>query len=161
MLSNYKAFRAIKCVMIMLWLVLFSSVYAFSQDDGSTSPKLLVGVVVAPPAYIKTTDNRWEGLSVELWQAVAQRMGAPFEFREFSRFEAVLDALGKKEIDVIPAISVQDRFEAVMDFSQSYLKSGLSIAVPAEGVNYQWFKVIENLFSPHILKAKGYCFLCL
>ena len=67
----------------------------------------------------------------------------------------------EKKIDVIPAISVQDRFEAVMDFSRSYLKSGLSIAVPAEGFNYQWFKVIENLFSPHILKAKGYCFLCL
>ena len=159
MLSNYKAFRAIKCVMIMLWLVLFSSVYAFSQDDGSTSPKLLVGVVVAPPAYIKTTDNRWEGLSVELWQAVAQRMGAPFEFREFSSFEAVLDALGKKEIDVIPAVSVQDRFEAVMDFSQSYLKSGLSIAVPAEGVDYRWMNVIKSIFSPQILKAIVLLFL--
>ncbi len=159
MLSNYKALHTIKCGMIMLWLVLFSSVYAFSQDDGLTSPKILVGVVVAPPAYIKTTDNRWEGLCVELWQAVAQRMGAPFEFREFSSSEAVLDALGKKEIDVIPAVTVQDRFEAVMDFSQSYLKSGLSIAVPAEGVNYQWFKVIKNLFSPHILKAIGLLFL--
>jgi len=102
-------------------------------------------VVVAPPAYIKTTDHRWEGLCVELWQAVAQRMGAPFEFREFSSSEALSDALGKKEIDVIPAVTVLDRFEAVMDFSQSYLKSGLSIAVPAEGVHYQWFKVIENL----------------
>ena len=103
----------------------------------------------------KTAGNRWERLSLELWQAVAQGMDAPFEFREFSSLEAVLDALGKKEIDVIPAISVQDRYEAVMDFSQSYLKSGLSIALPAEGVHYRWFKVIENLFSPHILKAIG------
>ena len=97
MLSNPKAFRAIKCGMILLWLVLFSSVYAFSQDDGSTSAKLSVGVVVAPPVYIKTADNRWEGLSVELWQAVAQRMGIPFEFREFSSFEALLDAFGEKK----------------------------------------------------------------
>jgi len=159
MLSNNKALRAIICGMLMLWLVLFSFVHAFSQADGSTSPKLLVGVVVAPPAYIKMTDNRWEGLSVELWQAVAQRMGAPFEFREFSSFEAVLDALGKKEIDVIPAVSVQDRYEAVMDFSQSYLKSGLSIAVPAEGVDYRWMNVIKSIFSPQILKAIALLFL--
>jgi ABC-type amino acid transport substrate-binding protein len=144
--------------MMLIWLVLFSSVDAFSQDDGSTSHRLVVGVVVAPPAYIKTADNRWGGLSVELWQAVAQRIGVPFEFREFSSFETVLDALGKKEIDIIPAVSVQSRFESVMDFSQSYLKSGLSIAVPAEGIHYQWFKVIENLFSPHILKAIGLLF---
>jgi ABC-type amino acid transport substrate-binding protein len=74
---------------------------------------LQVGVIVALPVYIKTAGNRWEGLSVELWQAVAQRMDAPFEFREFSSLESVVDALGKKEIDVIPAISVQDRYEAV------------------------------------------------
>ena len=155
MLTNYKAFRVIKCVGIMLWLLLFSSVYAFSQDDGSTSPQLLVGAVVSPPVYMKTADNQWEGLGAELWQAVAQRMDVSFEFREFSSIESLLDALEKKEIDAIPAIVVQDRFVSVMDFSQSYLKSGLSIAVPAEGVHYRWFKVIENLFSPHILKAIG------
>ena len=159
MLSSHKAFYAIKCSMILLWLVVSFSAYAFSQDDGSASPKLRVGVVVAPPAYIKTAEGRWEGLSVDLWQAVAQRLGVPFEFREFSSIEALLDALEKKEIDVIPAVSVQDRFEAVMDFSQSYLKSGLSIAVPTEIVHHQWFKVIETLFSPHILKAIGLLFL--
>jgi polar amino acid transport system substrate-binding protein len=159
MLPNHKAFRAIKCSIILLGLILLSSASAFSQAAGSTSPELLVGVVVDPPAYIKTADNRWEGLSVELWQAVAQRMSVPFKFREFSSFEALFDALVNKEIDVIPAVSVQERFEAVMDFSQSYLKSGLSIAVPAEGSHYRWFKVIENLFSPHILKAIGLLFL--
>jgi ABC-type amino acid transport substrate-binding protein len=143
----------------MLWLLLFSSVYAFSQDDGSTSPQLLVGAAVSPPVYMKTADNQWEGLGAELWQAVAQRMGVSFEFREFSSIESLLDALEKNEIDAIPAIAVQDRFVSVMDFSQSYMKSGLSIAVPAEGFDYRWFKVIENLFSPHILKAIALLFL--
>jgi len=137
MRSNHKAFRAIKCGMILLWIVLFFPVYAFSQDDGSSSPKLLVGAVVAPPVYIKTADNQWEGFGVEVWQAVAQRLGISFEFREFSSIESVLEALEKKEIDAIPSLVVQDRFESTLDFSQSYLKSGLSIAVPAEGVHYR------------------------
>ena len=155
MRSNQKAFLPIKCGIILLWVALFSPVSAFSQDDALTSRKLLVGAIVAPPVYIKTADNQWEGLGVEVWQAVAQRLGVAFEFREFNSIESVLEALEKEEIDVIPSLAVQDRFESTMDFSQSYLKSGLSIAVPVEAVGYRWFKVIESIFSPHILKAIG------
>ena len=159
MLSNHKAFCAINCGMILLWLFLFSPVCAFCQDNTSTSSKLLVGVMVAPPAVMKTADNQWEGFSVELWQAVAQRMGVAFEFREFNTIESLLGALEQKEIDVIPSLAVQDRFEATMDFSQSYLKSGVSIAVRAEGVDYRWMRVIESIISPHILKAIALLFL--
>jgi polar amino acid transport system substrate-binding protein len=148
-----------KCGGVLLGLLLFSSVSVFSQDEALTSRKLLVGVVVAPPVYMKTANNQWEGLGVGVWQAVAQQMGLAFEFREFSKFETLLDALAKQEIDAIPSIAVQDRFESTFDFSQSYIKSGLSIAVPAEGVEYRWIKVIESIFSPHILKAIGLLFL--
>jgi polar amino acid transport system substrate-binding protein len=158
MVLNQKAFDAAKCGIILLWLFLIFPGYAFSQDDSAASRKLLVGATVTPPAYMKTADNRWEGLSVDIWQAVAQRLGLSFEFREFASIESMLDALEKKEIDVIPSLAVQDRFESIMDFSQSYLKSGLSIAVPAEGVDYRWIKVIESVFSPHILKAIGLLF---
>jgi ABC-type amino acid transport substrate-binding protein len=43
-----------------------------------------------------------------------------------------------------------------MDFSQSYLKSGLSIAVPAEESEYRWLRVFKGIFSKHILKAIGF-----
>jgi ABC-type amino acid transport substrate-binding protein len=112
-----------------------------------------VGVVVSPPAYMKAGDNRWAGFSVELWQAVAQRLGVAFRFREFNSIDSCLDALVKNEIDVVPSLVVQDRLEPLMDFSQSYLKSGLSIAVRAEGIDYRWVRVFESIFSPHILKA--------
>ena len=159
MRSHHKAFRQIKCGIILLWLLLLVPAGAFSQDNSLSSHKLLVGAMVSPPVYIKTADNQWEGFGVELWQAVAQRMGVPFEFREFSSIESVLEALEKKEIDAIPSLVVQDRFESTFDFSQSYLKSGLSIAVPVEGVGYRWINVIESIFSPHILKAIGLLFL--
>jgi polar amino acid transport system substrate-binding protein len=148
-----------KCGMLLLWLFLFCPGHALSQDSGSTSPNLVVGAMVSPPVFMKAADNQWEGFGVELWQAVAQRMGVAFEFREFNSIESLMDALEKKEIDLIPAMVVQDRLESTFDFSQSYLKSGLSIAVPAEGVDYRWFRVIESVFSPHILKAIGLLFL--
>jgi ABC-type amino acid transport substrate-binding protein len=40
-----------------------------------------------------------------------------------------------------------------MDFSQSYLKSGLAIAVPAEGLESKWVHVFESFFSEPVLKA--------
>ena len=153
MLSSYKNNLAVSCSTIWFFFLLFSPVQAFAQDQSSTAPQLLVGVAVSPPVFMKTADNQWEGFGAELWQAVAQLMGVSFEFREFNSIESSLDALQKKEIDVIPCLAVQDLFEATMDFSQSYLKSGLSIAVRAEGVDYRWFRVIESIFAPNVLKA--------
>jgi polar amino acid transport system substrate-binding protein len=155
MQSKHKAFPIIACGMIVLWVSLFCPAASFSQNENATPRVLLVGAIVAPPLYMKTADDRWEGFSVELWQAVAQGIGVPFEFREFDTFEHLLDALEKREIDVIPFLPVRERFESTMDFSQSYLKSGLSIAVPAEGVEYRWFRVFESIFSEQTLKAIG------
>ena len=155
MQSNHKAFHVITCGMMGLWVCLSCPATSFSQNESATPRVLLVGAFVAPPIYIKTADDRWEGFGVELWQAVAQQIGVPFEFREFSTLERLLDALEKREIDVIPSLPVRERFESTMDFSQSYLKSGLSIAVPAEGAEYRWIRIFESIFSEHILKAIG------
>jgi polar amino acid transport system substrate-binding protein len=159
MLSNYKINLAVSCSAIWFFFLLFSPVQAFCQDQSATAPQLLVGAMVSPPVYMKTANNQWEGFGAELWQAVAQRMDVTFEFQEFNSIESLLDALQKKEIDAIPAMVVQDRLESIADFSQSYLKSGLSIAVPAEGVDYRWFRVIESIFAPNVLKAIGLLFL--
>jgi ABC-type amino acid transport substrate-binding protein len=42
-----------------------------------------------------------------------------------------------------------------MDLSQSYYKSGLAIAVPAEGDGYRWKSVVAKIFSMDILLALG------
>ena len=159
MQSTHKAFYVMTCGMIGLWISLLCPATSFSQNEGATPRVLLVGTIVAPPLYMKTADNRWEGIAVELWQAVAEHMGTPFEFREFSTLEQLLDALEKREIDVIPSLEVEERFQSTMDFSQSYLKSGLSIAVAAEGYEYRWFHIFESIFSWHILKAIGFLLL--
>jgi ABC-type amino acid transport substrate-binding protein len=159
MLSNHKAIHRIHYCMLLLSLLALLSASAFSREEGAADHKLLVGVIAAPPVYMKTADNRWGGFGVEIWQAVAQDMGLAFEFREFNTLESMLTSLEKKEIDAIPAMAVQDRFEPFIDFSQSYLKSGLSIAVPAEGTEDKWMNVAKSVFSLQILKAVASMFL--
>jgi len=155
MKSNHKGIHLVVFGMIWLGALSFFPASAFSQPESATPRMLQVGVIDAPPVYIKTDDNRWVGFSAELWQAVAQQMGVQFEFREFSTIEHMLDALEKRDIDVIPSLPARESLESVMDFSQSYLKSGLSIAVPAEGVEHKWIRVIEGIFSKQNLKATG------
>ena len=158
MLSTHKIILLI-CGGMLWFALLFIPAPAFALDENAAQHKLLVGIMPAPPVYMKTADNRWGGFGIEIWQTLAKEMDLAFEFREFNTLESMLSALEKKEIDVIPAMAVQDRFESVMDFSQSYLKSGLTIAVPAEGVDYRWMNVVKSVFSPHILKAIVLLFL--
>jgi ABC-type amino acid transport substrate-binding protein len=145
--------------MIALWVFFLSPATSFSQNESPTPRVLTVGVIAASPLYMKTADGRWEGFAIELWQAVAQRLNVPFEFREFGSLENLIGALERGEIDVFPSLAVGERFESTMDFSQSYLKSGLSIAVPAEGSEYRWLRVFEGIFSEHVLKAIGFLML--
>jgi polar amino acid transport system substrate-binding protein len=155
MQPNPKTLPGIVCGMIGLWIFLFYPATSYSQNESTTPRILQVGVIAASPLYMQTPDGRWEGFSAELWQAVAQHLNVPFEFREFSNLEHLVDALAKKEIDVFPSLPVGERLESVVDFSQSYLKSGLSIAVPAEGVESRWVHVFESFFSMNVLKAIG------
>jgi len=153
--SNLRALHGVICGMIGLLVFLSYPPNSLSQNKTTSLRVLKVGVVAASPLYIKKADGRWEGFSVELWQAVAQNLNIPFEFREFSSLETLLDALEKQEIDVFPSLPVEERFESKLDFSQSYLKSGLSIAVPTEGTEHRWILIIKGIFSKNILKAIG------
>ena len=100
---DHKAFRVIACGMGWLLLLLCFAGITIAQQQGVTPPVLRVGVMEIPPVYMKTSDNQWEGFSVELWKAVAQNMKVQFEFREFPNAQLLLNALEKREIDVIPS----------------------------------------------------------
>ena len=139
---------------VTLLLVTLFSVKALAQDDKSAPDKLLVGVVDAPPFYIKTSDGRWEGLSIELWQAVAQELGVEFELREYS-FEEELNAVTRGEVDVILALAVTEKYEISMDLSHPFLRSGAAIAVAAEGTEHSWLRFAGRLVSLDLMPVIG------
>jgi len=155
MRPHHKSIRVITLGLLWLWVLLVFAQSGFSQDDTVAPIAMTVGVIMAPPLAIKAADGQWQGFGVELWQALAQQIDIPYKFKEFNSLERLTQALEKREIDIIPAMAVRDQLVSVMDFSQSYMKSGLSIAVPAEGVELSWFRVAESIFSKHILKAVG------
>ena len=96
--------------------------------------KLIVGTMRVPPFATRSDDGSWSGLSVELWQQVAQEAKLAFEFRDFDYDpDGLLKALEKREIGLaIANLPVTPEGEVRFDFSHPYIGVGLGIAVRAE-----------------------------
>jgi ABC-type amino acid transport substrate-binding protein len=152
--QNHKMVIAKIAGFVTLLIVILLSVKALAQDDSGAPDKLLVGVVDAPPFAMKTTDGSWEGLSIELWQAIAQELGVEFELREYSP-EQLLDAVTRGEVDVIPALAATEQHEIIMDLSLPFLRSGSAIAVAAGATKHSWLRFAGHLVALNLLPVIG------
>ncbi len=119
------------CVIVTLWIVMLLSVNALAHDEKDVPQKLLVGTMVAPPFAMKTADGGWEGLAIELWQAIAKDLGVEYELKEYNNIDQIVAVVEKGELDVFAASAVTAPRETILDFSHSFLTSGSAIAVPA------------------------------
>jgi ABC-type amino acid transport substrate-binding protein len=137
-------------VIATLWISTLLPGNGLAEHDSALPDKLLVGVVDAPPFAMKTTDGRWEGISIELWQAIAQELGVEFELREYNS-EQLLDAVNRGEVDVIPALAATEQHEIIMDLSLPFLRSGSAIAVAVESTQHSWLRFAGHLVSLNLL----------
>jgi ABC-type amino acid transport substrate-binding protein len=137
-----------------LWIFVFSPGSAIAQSDIAAPGKVLVGVIDAPPFTMKTTDGSWEGLAIELWQAIAQELDVEFELREYTP-EQLMDAVNRGEVDVIPALAATEEHEVIMDLSLPFLRSGSAIAVAAKPTEHSWLRFAGRLISLNLLPVIG------
>lgn len=130
-------------------MLLFAALIAFAQDPTPPSAEspdepvapLVVAVKPSPPFTIKEDDGRWHGISIELWEAVAEEAGRPFALEELTLAQ-MLDGLTTGEVDVgVAALTVTADREASFDFTQPFYQGGLGIAVnrtPESGLTLVW-----------------------
>jgi ABC-type amino acid transport substrate-binding protein len=154
MSQNPKAVIARVLGVVVLWIFTLLAVNGLAGQDSAATDKVLVGVWDEPPLAMKTKDGRWVGLGIELWQAIAQKLGVEFELREYS-FKKELDAVTRGEVDVIPALAATDEHEIILDLSHPYLRSGSAIAVKAEASQHSWFRFAGHLVSLNVLPVIG------
>jgi ABC-type amino acid transport substrate-binding protein len=140
---------------VTLWIFTLLPLNALAQDDRATTDKLLVGTISKPPVSMKSADGQWEGLSIELWHRVAQKLGVQYELRGYGSIGEIEAAVENRELDVITVMPVTKRREIVMDFSNPFLRSGSAIAVAAESTGPSWLRIAENLVSLDFLAVIG------
>jgi polar amino acid transport system substrate-binding protein len=94
---------------------------------------LKVSVVERKPFVVKS-DDQFTGFSIELWDAVAAKLGRSYQVQTHESFSEMLRSVSSKEADLAVAnISITASRETEMDFAQPIFDAGLQILVPTDG----------------------------
>jgi ABC-type amino acid transport substrate-binding protein len=128
---------------------------ALAQDSSTQTRNVVVGAIDMPPVAMKDDAGQWIGLAMNLWRNAAREMDIDFEVREFDSIEAILAAVKKREIDVIPTAIVSRVNEVNVDFTNHYHRSGSAIAVRAERSGIGWVQQAKRILTWQFMAAIG------
>ena len=113
------------CGALLLTLLAMSAGTAAAQQE-----PLRVGIKQVSPFVIKGANDSYSGISIELWEEIAELLDVEFQFVEKANTNQLIEALENRELDVaISAITMtSDRLKRV-DFSNTMFNSSVSAAV--------------------------------
>ncbi len=114
--------------------------------------KIIIGTKPAPPFVMQGEAGNWEGICFDLWNQIAKDLQLEYETKEYS-LENLLNAVEKKEVDAaISPLTITSEREELIDFSQPYFVTGLSVAVKIKE-DFNLFSFIKSLFSTQFLEV--------
>ena len=131
-------------------------------------PALAKTLVVAhdtnfKPFEFKDEKGEYTGFDIELWKEIAKRLGLEYKMQPMD-FNGIIPGLQTAQVDVgIAAMTITDERAKVVDFSDPYYDSGLSILVRADNDTITKLEDLEGKVvatklgtsSPDFLKANA------
>lgn len=146
--------RGTRTVMLCaIWMLAATAAIAQGNDQAvdagmpanEIGATLTVGTKAAPPFVIEGTEGQFSGISIALWEAVAERIGVQYNY-EATSLPGLFSGLQDGSLDIsVAALTVTAPREAKIDFSYPFYSTGLAIAVPAGGSRV--WSTIERFFS--------------
>lgn len=140
----------------LAFILLFSCLTTFSQSDSLTNQKntnrnFTVGYAGSEP-FVVNENNNWKGISVEIWDLVAQESQINYTPKAYSSVSEALSDLASGKIDAVvgPVSITSDRAEKV-EFSQPYFQSSLGILSRVDDPSF--LDRIAPLFTVNLLYA--------
>jgi len=121
---------------------------------GQTITKtLIVGTEVTPPFVMKREDGSWEGISIDLWRQIADRLHLRYEFRELT-LGAMLGAVASNQLDAaVAAITITADRERNVEFTHSYYTSGLAIGVRRASQKISLLGTLQGFLTGELLQV--------
>lgn len=118
----------------------------------------MIGVKETPPFIIQNENGSYSGVSIDLWNSVADKLGLEFRYQDLELTE-LLEALENEEIDAsINPLTVTSERVRAFHFTQPFFITSLSIATRANSGN-ELIAFVRNFFSVDFLKAVLLLFL--
>ena len=147
---NYPACR----VIFALTYLYLTSASVVAQED-----ILTIATKPAPPFVMLDSDNRWQGLSISLWNALAEELDIKFSFEEATLDEMIQGVADGKYDASIAAITITEEREQRVDFSHPFYTTGYGIVVPS--TDKSWWRMLGRIFSMDFLKSVALLFILL
>jgi polar amino acid transport system substrate-binding protein len=140
-------------LVVIILLPLASAQQSYGATAAVPEPReLIVGTKVAPPFSMKATDGSWHGLSIDLWQRIAEQLHFRYRFVETS-LDDLTNGVAEGSLDVaVAALTVTGPRHRVVDFTQPFFSTGLGIAVERD-TSLTWWPIVTNVFSLGFLRA--------
>ena len=149
--------RAVDVVVIkkiwiaLLFLIPFPTSAETSQEEAKKE-KLVVAVKSTGPFAYKGKDQRWRGISIDLWKEIAKELKLTYEFHEVD-LKGMLEGMEKGSFDVaVGALTVTREREEKFDFTHPFTSSGLGIAVRPESTD-NLSSILARILSFNFLKV--------
>ncbi|MDT0618156.1 transporter substrate-binding domain-containing protein [Salinisphaera sp. P385] len=116
-----------------------------------TAQTLTVGTRIAPPFVVETESGDLGGISIELWERLAEDLDLAFEYQR-TDIDGLLAGLQDGSLDVaVGALTMTAAREQVIDFTHPFHTTGLAVAVQPDSAG-AW-DAIKRFFSVEFLMA--------
>ncbi len=113
-------------------LLVIAVLMAGAVPSAAFSKVLRVGVSGSPP-FVQRENDRYGGISVEIWQDVSTRLNQPFEWVRQPNTQASIEALSTGAIDIAVgpiSITPERLADPRIDFTQPYFQAEEGLLLP-------------------------------
>ncbi len=107
---------------------------------------LTIGTRQVPPFAMRDADGEWSGISIDLWTAIAERLGLDYRFVELPLAQMIGEVSAGDADAVVAALTITSPREQLVDFSHPFHSSGLGVAV-AQKPEGGFLMIMKRLFS--------------
>ncbi|MFO7846264.1 MAG: transporter substrate-binding domain-containing protein [Balneolaceae bacterium] len=134
-------------ILFFIWLF---SVSTFSDSSAEQQAnEEVVGIRVAPPFVIDEGDGSYSGLTIALWEHIAEENGVNYRYEERT-LQGLLDGVQNEGYYAsAAALTITSVREQVVDFTHPFFVTGLGIAVSYQPAGF-WQSLLA-MFSPDFL----------
>ncbi len=142
---------------LYLLLIILVAPVATAQTGGGL---LRIATKDAPPFALRGADGNWEGISVALWEAVADSLGLEYSWEE-TDLPGMLNAMEQRtHAAAVGALTITGEREKAFDFTHPFHISGLGIAVQ-RGQSAGMLSKLRSFASIQFLQVVGLLFAVL
>ncbi|APF24834.1 transporter substrate-binding domain-containing protein [Clostridium butyricum] len=144
---------------LMLLTVLFTACGKNTKDinenttsNDETKPKYIIACDSNFPPFSFEENGTYTGIDVELLEAISKKEDFDYELKPMD-FGSIISGLSDGTIDgAMGAISITDERKEILDFSEEYFESGLSMGVKHDDTSISKF---EDLQGKNVAVKKG------